>query len=58
MTRWAALPLTALFGWVLFGETSDLWTWAGAVIIFGAVTYNTGTEAGRAYRRRLTGQRE
>ena len=52
------LPLTALFGWVLFGETSDLWTWAGAVIIFGAVTYNTGTEAGRAYRRRLTGQRE
>ncbi len=38
------LPLTALFGWFLFRETSDLWTWAGAVIIFAAVSYNTRVE--------------
>ena len=38
------LPLTALFGWFLFRETSDPWTWAGAVIIFAAVSYNTRVE--------------
>ena len=39
------LPLTALFGWVLFGETSDLWTWFGAVIIFAAVIWNARFES-------------
>ncbi len=38
------LPLTALFGWFLFGETSDFWTWIGAAIIFVAVSYNTRVE--------------
>jgi drug/metabolite transporter (DMT)-like permease len=41
------LPLAALYGWVLFGETSDLWTWAGAALIFGAVVYNTRHETRR-----------
>lgn len=27
------LPIAALFGWILFRETSDVWTWTGAVII-------------------------
>ena len=30
------LPFAALFGYILFGEISDAWTWAGAVIIFVA----------------------
>jgi drug/metabolite transporter (DMT)-like permease len=30
------LPFVALFGLVLFGEVSDLWTWTGAVVIFAS----------------------
>ena len=26
------LPFAAIFGWLLFRESSDLWTWAGAAI--------------------------
>lgn len=33
------LPLVALFGLVLFGELSDVWTWTGAVVIFGSSYY-------------------
>ncbi|MDE0059096.1 MAG: DMT family transporter [Defluviicoccus sp.] len=32
----ARLPLTALLAWLAFTETPDLWTWAGAAIIFAA----------------------
>jgi drug/metabolite transporter (DMT)-like permease len=41
----ARLPLAALYGWVLFREYSDLWTWAGAVLIVGAVIRITRQEA-------------
>lgn len=30
------LPIAALFGWLLFNEFSDLWTWIGALIIVAA----------------------
>jgi drug/metabolite transporter (DMT)-like permease len=30
------LPVTAAMAWLLFGETSGPWTWAGAVVIFGS----------------------
>ncbi len=30
------LPLGALFGFLLFGEAADAWTWAGAAIVFAA----------------------
>lgn len=33
------MPIAAVFGWVLFSEFPDLWTWVGAVIIFCATTY-------------------
>jgi drug/metabolite transporter (DMT)-like permease len=42
------LPLGALFGFVLFAELIDIWTWAGAVIIFVAGYYITRREARRA----------
>ena len=42
------LPLGALFGFVLFAELIDIWTWAGAVIIFIAGYYITRREAKRA----------
>jgi len=41
----ARLPIAALFGWILFRETSDLWTWVGAAVIFAVVTLNTRYEA-------------
>ena len=33
------MPIGAGFGWVLFSEFPDLWTWIGAVVIFCATTY-------------------
>lgn len=33
------------FGYVLFGEIPDLWTWIGGTIIFGAATYVVLREA-------------
>lgn len=42
------LPLAALLGWVLFAETSDVWTWLGALIIAAAVVLITRREARRA----------
>ena len=39
------LPIAALFGWILFTEFSDLWTWMGAVIIVAAVIFIIRREA-------------
>ena len=39
-----ALIFVAILGYVAFGQTSDLWTWVGAVIIFGATWYITWRE--------------
>ncbi len=33
------MPIAAVFGWVLFNEFPDFWTWFGAIIIFCATTY-------------------
>ena len=33
------MPIAAVFGWVLFSEFPDIWTWFGAIIIFCATTY-------------------
>ncbi len=35
----ARLPFAAALGYVFFDEATDLWTWVGAVIIFGAGSY-------------------
>ena len=39
------LPSAALFGFLLFAEVIDAWTWVGAVIIFAAGYYITRREA-------------
>ncbi len=33
------MPIAAGFGLVLFGEFPDIWTWLGAIVIFGATWY-------------------
>jgi drug/metabolite transporter (DMT)-like permease len=41
------LPLSAAAGFVLYLEFPDVWTWVGAVIIFGATWYITWRETRR-----------
>jgi drug/metabolite transporter (DMT)-like permease len=50
------LPLGALFGFVLFAEFVDIWTWAGAVIIFVSGYYITLREARRNRAAKAAGQ--
>jgi drug/metabolite transporter (DMT)-like permease len=38
------LPISAALGYLLYREFPDLWTWTGAVIIFGATWYITWRE--------------
>ncbi len=38
------LPFAAALGYLLFGEVSDVWTWVGALIIFGAGYYALARE--------------
>jgi drug/metabolite transporter (DMT)-like permease len=42
------MPIGAAFGWVLFSEFPDLWTWVGAAVIFGATSYVVGRGTRRA----------
>ncbi len=42
------LPIAAVMGWYLFGESSDPWIWVGALIIFGAGYYTTFAELRKA----------
>jgi len=41
----ARLPFAVLFGFVLFAELIDFWTWVGAGVIFTASLYNARREA-------------
>jgi len=41
----ARLPFAVLYGYLLFGEIIDLWTWIGAGIIFAASVYIARREA-------------
>ena len=38
------LPVAALFGYILFSEILDVWSWAGAIIIFAAGYYTVRRE--------------
>ena len=38
------LPFSVLCAYFLFAETTDWWSWAGAIIIFGATYYSTWHE--------------
>jgi drug/metabolite transporter (DMT)-like permease len=41
----ARLPFAVVFGFAVFGETIDVWTWAGAAIIFAASVFIVHREA-------------
>ena len=42
--EFARLPYAVLFGFVMFGEMIDLWTWIGAGIIFASALYTARRE--------------
>ena len=42
--EFARLPFAVVFGFMLFGEIIDLWTWAGAAVIFAASLYTARRE--------------
>jgi len=41
----ARLPFAVLYGFLLFGEIIDVWTWVGAAIIFASSIYIARREA-------------
>ena len=41
----ARLPFAAAMAWFFFGEATDLWTWAGAALIFAGTTWSARQEA-------------
>ncbi|MBX9591439.1 MAG: DMT family transporter [Hyphomonadaceae bacterium] len=43
--EFSRLPFTVALAYVAFGETIDLWTWIGALIIFVSAVYITRREA-------------
>lgn len=44
------LPFSVFYAWFFFSEPTDLWTWAGAIVIFSSTWYITWAES-RAMRR-------
>ncbi len=46
IVNYVQLPMVAFMGWLIFDQTTDLWTWAGAVLICGS-TYYSGLREGR-----------
>ncbi|KAB2850484.1 MAG: DMT family transporter [Hyphomicrobiaceae bacterium] len=39
MFEFSKLPWAVLYGFLLFGELTDIWTWIGATVIFAASAY-------------------
>lgn len=39
------LPFSVAYGWFLFGEITDIWTWTGAVVIFSSTWFITWYES-------------
>ena len=49
IVNYVQLPLIALFGWLIFAQSTDLWTWAGAAVICTS-TYYVSYREGRSAR--------
>jgi drug/metabolite transporter (DMT)-like permease len=50
IVNYVQLPLIALLGYLVFGQATDIWTWAGAAVICGSTYYVSyrETRSGRA----------
>lgn len=45
------LALVTLAGWLIFSDPGSVWTWLGAIVVFGSTTYVTRREAMLARRK-------
>ena len=52
------LPFAVVVGMLCFGESTDIWTWVGATIIFSAAIFVTRSESRRMKRCTPRGQRD
>ena len=52
MFEYSKLPWAVLYGYLLFSEMTDLWTWVGATVIFASGAYIVNREAKVARARR------
>jgi drug/metabolite transporter (DMT)-like permease len=43
--EFSRLPFVVAIAYFAFGETIDIWTWLGALVIFGSAAYITRREA-------------
>ncbi|MEX2454827.1 MAG: DMT family transporter [Rhodospirillaceae bacterium] len=50
IVNYVQLPMIAFLGWIAFGQSTDIWTWAGAAVIC-ASTYYISYRESRARRR-------
>lgn len=48
--NYVQLPLIALFGWLIFAQSTDIWTWVGAAVICTS-TYYVSYREGKSIRR-------
>ena len=55
VVNYIQLPLIALLAWLIFGQSTDAWTWAGAAVIC-ASTYYISYRESRARRLATTGR--
>jgi drug/metabolite transporter (DMT)-like permease len=54
--EFSRLPFTVAVAYLAFGELIDMWTWAGALVIFASAAYITRREAKLAAQRRAGGE--
>jgi drug/metabolite transporter (DMT)-like permease len=47
IVNYVQLPLIALMGWMVFGQSTDLWTWIGAAVICSSTYYVSYREGRR-----------
>ena len=47
IVNYVQLPLIALMGWMIFGQSTDLWTWIGAAVICSSTYYVSYREGKR-----------
>ncbi|SNX72917.1 S-adenosylmethionine uptake transporter [Cereibacter ovatus] len=45
--QYSQMIWAAVFGWLIFGEAADLWTWVGAAVIMASGLYIVGRESRR-----------
>ncbi len=45
--QYSQMVWAAIFGWLIFGERSDVWTWVGAGVIIASGLYIVGRESRR-----------